>query len=82
MYVQRKNSFCHHALRDMNINILDLSENMMWLDPKKSETMGQTPVTGGAARVKLGKAGRSRDLALIHGLGRSLRTGCELQSGF
>ena len=62
MYVQRKNSFCHHALRNMNINILDLSQNMIWLDPQKSETMGQAPVTVGAARAKLGKAGRSRGL--------------------
>ena len=34
MYVPRINSFRHHALRNMNINILDLSENMIWLDPK------------------------------------------------
>ena len=30
--------------------------------PKKSETIDQAPVTGGAARVKLGKAERSRGL--------------------
>ena len=62
MYVQRKNSFCHHALRNININILDLSQNMIWLDPPKSETMGQAPVTVGVARAKLGKAERSRGL--------------------
>ena len=25
----------------MNMNILDLSENMIWLDPKRSETMAK-----------------------------------------
>ena len=58
----RKNSFRHHALNCKKYEYQHLSENMIWLDPKRSETMGQAPVTGGAARVKLGKAERSRRL--------------------
>ena len=58
----RKNSFRHHALNCKKYEYQHLSENMIWLDPKGSETMGQAPVTGGAARVKLGKAERSRRL--------------------
>ena len=56
----------------MNIIILE-SENIIWLNPKKSETMGQAPVRGGAARAKLGKAERSR------GLGAHSWVGLELE---